>query len=137
MLAFTALGSFISLEIFVLQIHALCYARRWEARVAAGHCLRLLAEHLQHFTPAQICMKAGVKPTDLTEAELSGSRDLLKSLDMQSVLDKGKVLLQSGGEVGNYLMQEIIICNKIHAMLRHQKSSINKLVTDHFVSTGI
>ena len=51
-------------------------------------------------------MKAGVRRSDLTEADLSGIQDLLKTLDMQSVLDKGKVLLQSGGEVRYCLMQK-------------------------------
>ena len=81
----------------MLQIHKLCYAKKWETRVAAGQCIRLLAEHIQHCTPSDIAQKADAS----LEQFGAQTSSLLHSFDIASVLSKGRVLLQSGGEVIN------------------------------------
>lgn len=91
--------------------------REWDARVAAGHCLGLLAEHFQHHTPADLAAAAAVAAPESKEDEVkvevkeeaggpstSGrpepAQHLLSfaSFDVQQVLAQGTPMLASGGE---------------------------------------
>jgi hypothetical protein len=87
-----------------LQVHLTTRHRNWEARVAAGGCFRLLAEHMQHFTPGDLLAQAGLSPSKLpTAGGDSGQHTagfVLEKFRLDQVLQNGKVLLQSGGEVG-------------------------------------
>jgi len=87
-----------------LQVHLITRHKKWEARVAAGVCFRLLAEHMQHFNPADLAAKAGLSPSELLGAAGESSQHtegiVLKNFRLDQVLQNGKVLLQSGGEVG-------------------------------------
>lgn len=64
--------------------------------MAAGQCIRLLAEHMEHFTPLQVAVRAGVSSEDLYGKQTDR---LLNKFDIASVLANGRALLQSGGEV--------------------------------------
>ena len=71
--------------------------------MAAGVCFRHLAEHMQHFTPRDLEAKAGLGPSDLPgqtgEGTLQAGSTVLEKFSLEQVLQNGKVLLQSGGEV--------------------------------------
>ncbi|KAI3435532.1 hypothetical protein D9Q98_001597 [Chlorella vulgaris] len=85
----------------------------WDARVAAGHCLGLLAEHFAHHTPADLQAAAaagvaavpdvkqeGVEAGDSGAAADSELSHLLSfsSFNVQQVLAQGTPMLASGGE---------------------------------------
>ena len=82
----------------LLQVHIICYAKQWEARIAASQCIRMLAEYMQHFTPEHIAQRAGVTQ-DVNDQSKQAEVKMLESFDIGSVLESGKKLLQSGGEV--------------------------------------
>lgn len=97
----------------------------WDARVAAGHCLGLLAEHFQHHTPGDLAA-AAADATALEAAAVASGEDVklepkpedggssgggasaeqqhhllsFASFDVQQVLAQGTPMLASGGEVG-------------------------------------
>jgi hypothetical protein len=79
----------------------------WDARLAAGHCLGLLARHFVHRTPADLAAAARSSPFDSAPAAATappkddpgGGQLLLASFDVARVLEQGKPLLASGGEV--------------------------------------
>ncbi|KAL4458077.1 hypothetical protein ABPG75_012942 [Micractinium tetrahymenae] len=101
--------------------------REWDARVAAGHCLGLLAEHFQHHTPADLAAAAAAQAAAAAsaggeaeaaavdvkqEVKQEGGSDLagatpaepalhllsFASFDVQQVLAQGTPMLASGGE---------------------------------------
>lgn len=88
----------------------------WDARVAAGHCLGLLAEHFTHHTAADLEAAAaagapdGGEPGVKAEEGAAGaggagpadtSSHLLSfgSFSVKQVLEQGTPMLASGGEV--------------------------------------
>ena len=95
--------------------------RDWDARVAAGHCLGLLAEHFSHHTAAELAAAAAAAGDAVPEQaavkqeaaaageaaaapvkqEAAGEAHLLSfaSFDVQQVLSQGTPMLASGGEV--------------------------------------
>ena len=84
--------------------------REWDARVAAGHCLGLLAEHFQHSTAADLeaaavagrggAADAGVKQEPGGGGDAEAHLLSFASFDVQQVLAQGTPMLASGGEVG-------------------------------------
>lgn len=96
----------------------------WDARVAAGHCLGLLAEHFQHHTPADLASAvgsggegaakaaaadvkqegAGEPAGDTAAAAGAPAEPALHLLsftgfNVRQVLSQGTPMLASGGEV--------------------------------------
>ena len=92
-----------------MQVYQITHHKKWEARVAAGVCLRHLAEHMQHFTPKDLEAKAGLGPSKLPDQTRDGSQQavgtVLENFCLEQVLQNGKVLLQSGGEVPSRLQR--------------------------------
>ena len=86
-----------------MQVYRIAHHKKWEARVAAGVCFRHLAEHMQHFTPRDLEAKAGLGsfglPDQMGSSRQQAGSSMLESFSLEQVLQKGKVLLQSGGEV--------------------------------------
>ena len=80
-------------------MHLLCYAKQYDARVAAGHCLRLLAERMQHFTPGDILENARLQDENIARADARQEPSPLRDFKLELVLRDGKPLLQSGGQV--------------------------------------
>lgn len=94
------------LPFIVLQVAVHLKHKEWDARVAAGHCLGLLADHFQHVDVSDLCRAAGVKPEQLggdmseIKTEEDGQRKLsFKDFNVLQVLDQGTPLLASWGEV--------------------------------------
>ena len=73
--------------------------------MAAGVCFRHLAEHMQHFTPRDLEAKAGLGLSALHDqtGDVCGQAgsSMLENFSLEQVLQNGKVLLQSGGEVAS------------------------------------
>lgn len=108
--------------------------RDWDARVAAGHCLGLLAEHFSHHTAADLAAAAAVggavdeqhaavkqEPAAVAEGAASevkseaGSQPHLLSFacfDVQQVLSQGTPMLASGGEVRavGLMLTPVLVC---------------------------
>eukprot|EP00887_Chlorella_sp_A99_P001519 scaffold8.g1519.t1 len=103
------------------EVAGLLRHKDWEARVAAGHCLGLIAEHFEHSGAADLCAAAGVAQADAAAApeapavtevkkeEVGAEASAgsvgpahhtlsLASFDVQQVLEQGTPLLASGGE---------------------------------------
>ena len=102
------------------QIQALLRHKSWDARVAAGKCLGLIAEHAAHPSPADLACAAAASstagsgktldprpaPVEAPEAPASvavgGAEDdalTLRGFDLARVLERGTQLLASGGQV--------------------------------------
>ena len=102
------------------QIQALLRHKSWDARVAAGECLGLIAEHAAHPSPADLASAAAAgsaagscktltprpAPVEAPEAPASvavgGAEDgalTLRGFDLARVLERGTQLLASGGQV--------------------------------------
>lgn len=75
------------------------YSSKWEARVAAASCLRLIAQHVQHHGASELEL-ASVTGT-ATRAASDGARLSLQRFDLTRVVQEGAVLLQSGGQVSS------------------------------------
>ena len=77
------------------------YSKQWEARVAAGVCFGLVAEHTQHYTAAELRAAAGdssgTRKPEATEEE--GACFGLEGFSLKRVLEQGSALVQSGGQV--------------------------------------
>lgn len=82
----------------------------WEARVAAAHCLGLLAEHFQHHTPRALAQaagrggEAGGSGSEPGQGGASAQGDgggqlAFGSFSISRVVDRGTALLASAGEV--------------------------------------
>lgn len=92
-----------------MQVQPLLNAKRWETRTAAGECIGLIAEHVQHPSVADLqqAAAASVASEDAhagpgsAEPELATCEGMLalEGLDMQRVLEQGTPLLASGGQV--------------------------------------
>ena len=90
------------------QVQPLLHAKRWETRTAAGECIGLIAEHVQHPSVADLQQAAAsLADADAHAGPGRAEQDLavgegmlaLEGLDMQRVLEKGTPLLASGGQV--------------------------------------
>ena len=92
-----------------LQVQVLLHAKRWETRTAAGECIGLIAEHVQHPAAAdlqRVAADCAASPgahaggEDADEAAPAGEGMLsLDAIDMQRVMEQGTPLLASGGQV--------------------------------------
>ena len=79
----------------LLQVHGILQHKDWEARTAAGYCLGLIAEHVQHHDVAGLQAAAGPSAAHVgDEAALQP----LPAIDIQQVLKEGSPLLASGGQ---------------------------------------
>ena len=88
-------------------------SKQWDTRVAAGECLGLIAEHCEHHTPAELLKAAGVvdsvkaEPGDHANGANPGSHAggeadaplSFQNFRIEQVMDKGSLLLASGGTV--------------------------------------
>ena len=77
------------------------YSKQWEARVSAGICFGLVAEHTQHYTAAELRAAAGDSSvTGKSEAsQEEGACFGLEGFSLDRVLEQGSALVQSGGQV--------------------------------------
>lgn len=86
------------------QVQPLLQHKRWDARIAAGECIGLIAEHAQHPTAPDVQhagermhengAPAASEPHAAPDAQLQ-----LEGFDLERVLKDGTPLLASGGEV--------------------------------------
>lgn len=102
--------------------------KEWDARVAAAHCLGLLAEHFVHTSVPELSQAAGVSAEELAAAaavkqeggdEEGAARHLLHfaGFDITQVLGQGTALLASWGMVrqlactlGTWLRWSVLLC---------------------------
>jgi hypothetical protein len=92
-----------------LQVQVLLHAKRWETRTAAGECIGLIAEHVQHPTAADLqraaagCTASPGTQTTTADADAAAPEGdgmlSLDAMDMQRVMEQGTPLLASGGQV--------------------------------------
>ncbi len=101
-----------------MQVHGFSYSKNWDARVAAGETLGLLADAFPHHTPPDLeAAAASAGPSSSTgngagaasTAVPLQSTSALAGFVLQQVLAKGKPLLSSGGQVGAPWLQQSII----------------------------
>ena len=104
----------------ISQIQALLRHKSWDARVAAGECLGLIAEHAAHPSPADLASAAAAgsavgsgetltpmpalvqAPEAPASVAVGGAEDgalTLRGFDLARVLERGTQLLASGGQV--------------------------------------
>lgn len=78
----------------LLQVHGILQHKDWEARTAAGYCLGLIAEHVQHHDAAVLQAAAGQCAAHIDDE----TAQPLPAIDIQQVLKEGSPLLASGGQ---------------------------------------
>lgn len=101
------------------QIQALLRHKSWDARVAAGECLGLIAEQAAHPSPADLAsaaagsaagsgktliprpapLEAPKAPASVAVARAEDGALTLTGFDLARVLERGTQLLASGGQV--------------------------------------
>ena len=107
------------------------YSKQWEARVAAGVCFGLVAEHTQHHTAAELRAAAGGSSgTGRSEAsaciEGEGARFGLEEFSLDRVLEQGSALVQSGGQV----------CSCSRSLPRGHPL-LNVIIMNHSMAAGV
>jgi hypothetical protein len=107
------------------RIAHILHHKEWDARVAAGHCLGLVAEHFVHTSVANVSAAAGLDAAaveDLVihkdESEAAEHRFKLDEFSMETVMSQGAPLLASGGEVREPCMAPLLF-------RRHQPASLS------------
>ena len=68
------------------------YSKKWLARVYAGQALGVLAQRVEHYTPAILAAKAGITSSDVIGHDAC-LRDSLASFDSARVLQQGCTLV--------------------------------------------
>jgi len=93
-----------------MQVSACLYHKSWEARVAAGEAIGLLADAFPHATAADLeqhCLACGggslAAEGDAGAGGAPGATAYavtFQDFNLRQILDKGQPLLASGGQVG-------------------------------------
>ena len=101
--------------------------RDWDARLAAGHCLGLLAQHFEHHTPDQLqrAATAGVAKQEEQQPEGGGRQAALHhqhhlsfaGFSVGQVLQLGTPMLASGGEVGRQAGRQAMAASALRLQL--------------------
>jgi hypothetical protein len=102
----------------------------WDARIAAAHCLGLLAEHFAHPSVANLCSVAGIDVEQLASVkhepvgaagdggEDAGPHTLrFEGFNVAQVLEQGTPLLASWGEVGSLASWLARACHVMNCLL--------------------
>ena len=93
-----------------MQVYEACHSKRWQARVYAGEALGLLAQHVAHYSPAQLAQgHPAANAADVAESTARHTAAVFASFDAATVVAQAGALLTCGSVVRLPLPRYVVI----------------------------
>ena len=98
----------------IMQVYEACHRKGWQARVYAGEALGLLAQHVAHYSPAQLAQgQPAADAADVADTTARRTAAVFASFDATTVVAQAGALLTCGTVVRSPLPR----CMVIHLLL--------------------